>query len=117
MNEIVLILFIRGEIRVIRVPSLRFFFIMHVFITGATGLIGRRLVRALLDRGDTPISLSRKQPKEPVGEVIVGDPTTAGPWVERVVEIPPDRVWARTEIEVTPREAGMFHSFHYWLYQ
>ena len=41
----------------------------------------------------------------------------AGAWVERTVDIPPDRVWARTEIEVTPREAGAFHAFHYWLYQ
>ena len=43
---------------------------------------------------------------------------SAGAWVERIVEIPPDRVWGRTEIEITPREGGgVFHAFHYWFYQ
>ena len=33
---------------------------MRVFVTGATGLIGRRLVTALLARGDAVVALSRK---------------------------------------------------------
>jgi len=44
----------------------------------------------------------------------------AGAWVERNVEIPADRVWSRTEIEIAPlasKGGGLFHAFHYWLYQ
>ncbi len=39
---------------------------MRVFITGGTGMIGRRLVRRLVDRGDVPVILSRK-PTRPGG--------------------------------------------------
>ncbi|MEO2091490.1 MAG: TIGR01777 family oxidoreductase [Gemmataceae bacterium] len=62
---------------------------MRVFITGSTGLIGRRVVRALLARGDAVVPLSRK-PLPPVHfgpgscEPVVGDPTTPGPWLDQL---------------------------------
>jgi uncharacterized protein len=59
---------------------------MRVFITGGTGMIGRRLVRRLSDRGDTPVILSRKsdETRRDPGlrgiQVVQGDPSKAGPW-------------------------------------
>lgn len=59
---------------------------MRVFVTGGTGLIGRNLVRRLLERGDQPVVLSRHADKfrrdpamRPV-QVVQGDPTVAGGW-------------------------------------
>jgi uncharacterized protein (TIGR01777 family) len=57
---------------------------MRVFVTGGTGLIGVRLIRALRKRGDEVVALSR-QPHawELVGpdvSVVVGDPTQPGDW-------------------------------------
>jgi hypothetical protein len=61
---------------------------MRVFVTGGTGLIGVRLVRALRARGDAVVVLSRQADAwRRVGldvEVIVGDPTEAGPWQDAV---------------------------------
>ena len=61
---------------------------MRVFVTGGTGLIGVRLVRALRKRGDEVVVLSRKaeawQRVGPDVEVLVGDPTEPGPWQEAV---------------------------------
>ncbi len=63
---------------------------MRVFITGGTGMIGRRLVRKLIDRGDTPVILSRKadetrrNPALRGIKVVQGDPLKAGPWQEAV---------------------------------
>lgn len=59
---------------------------MRVFVTGATGLIGQRLIPRLLERGDTVLPLSRK-PMFPGAfgpgscEPVVGDPTKPGPWL------------------------------------
>lgn len=59
---------------------------MRVFLTGGTGLIGRRLVRRLLDRGDQPVILTRRSnqarlnPSLKGAEVVQGDPTAPGPW-------------------------------------
>jgi uncharacterized protein len=59
---------------------------MRVFITGGTGLIGRRLARRLVDRGDQPVILSRQADKARLNpalqgmEVIQGDPTVSGGW-------------------------------------
>lgn len=59
---------------------------MRVFVTGGTGLIGRRLVGRLIARGDTPVVLSRRADRARLNpalrgaEVVQGDPTTNGPW-------------------------------------
>ncbi len=58
---------------------------MKIFVTGASGLVGKRLVRALLDRGDTVLPLSRKSLLPDafgVGDCqpVQGDPTKPGPW-------------------------------------
>lgn len=63
---------------------------MRVFVTGGTGLIGRRLVRRLVERGDTPVVLSRRggaarRHEELRGvELIQGDPVSGGPWQEHL---------------------------------
>jgi uncharacterized protein (TIGR01777 family) len=64
---------------------------MRVFVTGGTGLVGTRLVRRLLGRGDTVVLLTR-QPAEQVrarfagAEVVQGDPTKAGQWQDAVTD-------------------------------
>ena len=62
---------------------------MRVFITGGTGLIGRRLVRHLCKRGDSCVVLTRNAtaarrtfPAEVA--CVEGDPTEAGPWQQAV---------------------------------
>jgi uncharacterized protein len=62
---------------------------MRVFVTGGTGLIGRRLVRRLLERGDEPVVLTRRfaaarQALGPTCKLIEGDPMQAGEWMNEV---------------------------------
>lgn len=63
---------------------------MRVFLTGGTGLIGRRIVERLIARGDEPLILSRKadearrNPALRPLRVIQGDPTVAGAWEEAI---------------------------------
>lgn len=59
---------------------------MKVIVTGATGFIGRALVRALLERGDEVIALTRNvaQAQEELGtqvEVLGWQPPQPGPWM------------------------------------
>lgn len=59
---------------------------MRVFITGGTGLIGKELVRRLVERGDQPVILSReadkarRRPDLRGIQVLQGDPSTPGSW-------------------------------------
>src|SRR5215204_3720136 len=58
---------------------------MRVFITGGTGLVGTRLVTRLVERGDTPVVLTRnadaaRRKFGPAVEVVQGDPMRPGPW-------------------------------------
>ncbi len=58
---------------------------MHVFVTGATGLIGSALCQALVARGDAVTALSRSSSARglPAGvRSLQGDPARAGPWQE-----------------------------------
>ena len=63
---------------------------MRVFLTGGTGLIGRRIVERLISRGDEPLILSRRadearRDRSMRGlKFIQGDPTVAGAWAEAV---------------------------------
>lgn len=60
---------------------------MHIFLTGATGFIGRHLVNALLGRGDrcTVVSRSGRDPwRDARVRVLSGDPTAPGPWQREV---------------------------------
>jgi uncharacterized protein (TIGR01777 family) len=61
---------------------------MRIFLTGGTGLVGVRLVRALRKRGDDVVVLSRRADAwQRVGldvEIITGDPTEPGPWQDQV---------------------------------
>ncbi len=62
---------------------------MRVFVTGSTGLIGRRVVQALLARGDVVVPLSRNPLTTGhfgpgACEPAVGDPTVAGPWLDQL---------------------------------
>src|SRR4051812_4501694 len=61
---------------------------MRVFVTGGTGLVGRRVVARLRDRGDDAIVLSRSLAaagRMPAGtHFISGDPPAAGPWLDEL---------------------------------
>ena len=61
---------------------------MHVFVTGATGLIGRALCPALLGGGHLVTALSRAADaarRLPPGvRVVAGDPTRPGPWQDEL---------------------------------
>jgi uncharacterized protein (TIGR01777 family) len=62
---------------------------MRIFITGGTGLVGTRLVPALVRRGDRPVVLTRRlaAAQQLFGtdcDMIEGDPMQAGAWQEAV---------------------------------
>src|SRR5207237_852644 len=65
--------------------------VVRIFITGATGLIGRRLVKRLDERRDQIIVLTRrpKEAREMLPQecrILEGDPTISGAWTEAVAE-------------------------------
>jgi uncharacterized protein (TIGR01777 family) len=79
---------------------------MRVFVTGGTGLIGRRLLGALRARGDTPVILTRRPDaaRQMFGAdavVVDGDPMKAGPWqgavadCDAVIHLAGENVFAR----------------------
>ncbi len=63
---------------------------MRVFLTGGTGLIGRRLLQRLVDRGDEPVILSRRADEVRREKAlrslrfVQGDPTEPGAWEEAI---------------------------------
>jgi uncharacterized protein (TIGR01777 family) len=58
---------------------------MRVFVTGASGLIGRRLLPLLQARGDTVVALSRNSRPTSAGITwVVGDPAITGPWLDEL---------------------------------
>lgn len=61
---------------------------MRILVTGGTGLVGRRIVSLLRERGDSVVVVSRSPDaanRLPAGtEVVVGDPAMAGPWLEAI---------------------------------
>jgi uncharacterized protein (TIGR01777 family) len=63
---------------------------MRVLVTGGTGLIGKRLVRRLEERGDHPVVLTRRPEAARdilrAGTVVTGDPVQPGPWMDVVRE-------------------------------
>lgn len=64
---------------------------MRVFVTGGTGLIGSRLVRRLLGRGEQVQLLTRRYgaARQIVGHecgLFEGDPTQAGDWMKEVAD-------------------------------
>ncbi len=65
---------------------------MRIFVTGGTGLVGRRVVGQLAARGDQVTCLTRDpdaaRAKLPAGvETCAGDPAVGGTWQERVGEV------------------------------
>lgn len=69
---------------------------MRVFVTGASGFVGRRLIRELLRRGDSVVALTRRASNLPSGRadgspsdrltVVEGDPCKSGPWQQSLAD-------------------------------
>lgn len=64
---------------------------MRIFVTGGTGLVGRRIVRRLNERGDQAVILTRRaeHARELFGhraEVIEGDPMRSGGWMDAIAD-------------------------------
>ncbi len=63
---------------------------MRIFLTGGTGMIGRRLVGRIRERGDEVVIVSRsadetrRQADYRGVRVVAGNPVVAGPWQEEV---------------------------------
>lgn len=57
---------------------------MRVLVTGGTGFLGDRLQRALAERGDEVIVLSRRAGKAKHATQVVWTPNEPGPWLDEV---------------------------------
>jgi uncharacterized protein (TIGR01777 family) len=58
---------------------------MRIFVTGATGYIGKAIVTALAARGDRVVALSRGDHEVPhAAETVRGDPAQAGDWQKKL---------------------------------
>ena len=62
---------------------------MRIFVTGGTGLVGTRLTRRVLARGDKPVVLTRRfaHARQALGtevELVEGDPMQPGDWMNKV---------------------------------
>ena len=63
---------------------------MRIFITGGSGLIGRKLAKSLLVAGHHPVILSRnadhlrREPEMWAYQVVAGDPTKPGKWQDEI---------------------------------
>jgi uncharacterized protein (TIGR01777 family) len=79
---------------------------MRIFLTGGTGLVGRRLVPRMLERGDNVVLLSRRAGHArdlfgPRVAVVEGDPTRPGEWMDAlgdcdgVIHLAGENVFAR----------------------
>lgn len=79
---------------------------MRVFVTGGTGLVGRRLVKRTIERGDRAVVLTRRpdHARQLFGteaEVIEGDPMRLGQWInairdcDGVIHLAGENVFAR----------------------
>jgi uncharacterized protein (TIGR01777 family) len=80
--------------------------VMRVLVTGGTGLIGRRIVRCLLTRGDEVVLLTRRAASavdrvDTGCEIVEGDPMKPGPWMDAldacdaVVNLVGENIFAR----------------------
>ncbi len=66
---------------------------MRVFVAGGTGLVGGRLVKRLLERGDHPVMLTRRPEavKQKWGDactVLPGDPMVPDVWMDALKDCP-----------------------------
>jgi uncharacterized protein (TIGR01777 family) len=82
---------------------------MHVFVTGATGLIGRALCAALVGRGHAVTALSRAAAGRgrlpPAVRTVTGDPAAPGPWQDELA-----RADACVNLAGEPLEEGRWNA-------
>ena len=79
---------------------------MRVFVTGGTGLVGSRLIHALVERGDAVVALTRRPEaaRALFGQgitVVGGDPTAEGDWMsatadcDAIIHLAGENIFAR----------------------
>jgi uncharacterized protein (TIGR01777 family) len=82
---------------------------MRIFLTGGTGFIGRHVVRALVDRGDECVVLSRSSANRwgdsAAVRLVRGDPTAPGQWQTEV---------SGTDVVVNLAGERIFNPLHRW---